>query len=391
MKFSRRLDKLPPYLFAELDRLKSEKQAEGFDVISLGVGDPDVPTSPLVVEAMKKAVQKPKHHRYPPYEGTMEFRKAVSDYYFRRYQVKLAPESEIIALIGTKEGIAHLSMSVLDQQDVLLVPDPGYPVYKTGGLFAGAEIYPMPLLKQNDFLPDFTKIPDRVAKKAALMFLNYPNNPTAAGATMEFYSEAVEFAKKYDLIIASDNAYGDIYFDDYVPPSILKIPGAIDVTVEFFSLSKMYNMTGWRIGAVLGNKKVINALATFKKNIDSGTFTAIQEAGATALRDGDEFIDLMRSTYRRRRDRMIDALKSIGIKVDVPRCSFYIWAPTPNNLKSMNFTKHLLDKTGVLVSPGIGFGEYGEGYFRISLTLPDKMLDEAVRRIKAHDFSRVQS
>ena len=382
MKFSDRLNKIPPYLFAELDRMKAEKIAQGVDVISLGIGDPDTPTAPLVIEEMKKAVENPQYHQYPSYIGEKFFREAMARYYKKRFNVHLNPENEVLALIGSKEGIAHICMAVLDPGDLLLVPDPGYPVYKTGAIFAGADYHIMPLLKENDFLPDLAAIPEDVAKKAKMMFVNYPNNPTAAVATLDFYKELVDFAKKYDIIIASDNSYPEIYYGNFVPPSILAVEGAKDVAVEFYSLSKPFNMTGWRIAAMVGNKDVVNALATFKKNIDSGTFTAIQEAAAYALDNGDEFIENMRKIYEKRMDLMIEGLKEMGIEVEKPKSTFYIWAPTPNRMDSFEFTKEILESTGIIVSPGTGFGKYGEGFFRISLTISDDRLREAVQRLK---------
>jgi LL-diaminopimelate aminotransferase len=382
MKFSQRLEKIPPYFFKELDRMKQEKISQGVNVISLGIGDPDTPTAPFIVEAMKRAIEKPEHHQYPPYAGTTRFRKALTEFYKKRFNVSVHPEDETIALIGSKEGIAHISMALLDPGDILLVPDPGYPVYSISASFAGAESYKMPLLRENNFLPDYGKIPEDIARRATMMFINYPNNPTAAGADLAFYRETVEFAKKYNIIVVSDNAYSDIYYGDEAPPSILSVDGAMDVAVEMYSLSKPYNMTGWRIGACLGNSKVIDAFGRFKSNIDSGTFTAIQETAAVALEEGDEFVAEMRNIYRNRRDKMISALKTIGVDIEPPSCTFYLWAPTPKGMKSFDFTKDLLNRTGVLVSPGTGFGEYGEGYFRISLTIPDDKIDEAVSRMK---------
>ncbi|MCD4786257.1 MAG: LL-diaminopimelate aminotransferase [Candidatus Eremiobacteraeota bacterium] len=387
MEFTKRFDKIPPYLFAELNRLEAEKKAQGVDVISLGVGDPDTPTAPIVVDVMKKAVEKAEHHVYPPYAGTDLFRNSVSNYYKRRFGVDLDPGSEVLALLGSKEGIAHLSMAVLDPGDLLLVPDPGYPVYRTGAIFAGAQTYTMPLLKENNFLPDFGKIPEHTAYKAKMMFLNYPNNPTAAVANLDFYKEAVEFARKYGIILCSDNSYPETYFDCDPPPSILSVEGAKDIAVEFYSLSKPYNMTGWRIAALVGNREVVNALTTFKKNIDSGTFTAIQEAGAYALDHCDEFVEEMREIYRRRMVKMVCALKEMGIDVEEPEATFYIWAPTPDGMDSFKFTLELLEKTGIIVSPGSGFGRYGEGFFRISLTISDERIDEAVKRLKSVNLS----
>jgi LL-diaminopimelate aminotransferase len=382
MKFSKRLDKIPPYFFKELDRMKQQKIAQGVNVISLGIGDPDLPTAPFIVEAMNKAVEKPEHHRYPPYSGTERFRRSLVNYYKRRFDVNVDQDDETVVLIGSKEGIAHISMAVLDPGDILLVPDPGYPVYSISASFAGAESYKMPLLRENNFLPDYTRIPEDVARRAAMMFVNYPNNPTAAGADLDFYRETIRFAKKHDIIVVSDNAYSEIYYGEDKPPSILAVDGAKDIAVEMYSLSKPYNMTGWRVGACLGNKKIVEVLSTFKSNIDSGTFTAIQEAAAVALDEGDDFVAEMRNVYRRRRDKMISALKTIGVEIEPPSCSFYLWAPTPKGMNSFDFTKNLLDRAGVLVTPGTGFGENGEGYFRISLTIPDNQIDEAVSRMK---------
>ena len=282
MKLSRRLESIPPYLFAKLDEMKREKIAQGVDVISLGIGDPDMPTAEIVIETMKNAVEKAKHHQYPPYDGTLEFRKAISDYYKKRFDVTLNAENEVLALIGSKEGIAHICTAVLDPGDLLLVPDPGYPVYKTGAVFSGAGIYLMPLLKENGFLPDLKSIPEDVAHKASMMFVNYPNNPTSATATLEFYQELVKFAKKYDIIIASDNAYTEVFYNGEKPISIFSVEGAKDVAVEFYSLSKPYNMTGWRVAALVGNSRVVNALGIIKKNTDSGTFT--RNSGGSGIR-----------------------------------------------------------------------------------------------------------
>jgi LL-diaminopimelate aminotransferase len=311
-----------------------------------------------------------------------KFRNSIANYYKKRFGVNLDPETEVSDLLGSKEGIANLSMAILDPGDVLLYPDPGYPVYYISANFAGADTHVMPLLKENEFLPDFTKIPENIARKAKLMFLNYPNNPTAAGASLDFFKEAVRFAKKYDIIIASDNAYSEIFYDGYNPPSIFEVDGAKDIAIEFFSMSKPYNMTGWRIAACVGNEKISGALKTYKSNIDSGTFSAIQDAAAFALDECDDFIAEMRDIYRKRRDSMVAALKTLGIDVTPPKCTFYIWAPVPQGKTSMQFTTELLDKTGVLVSPGTGFGSFGEGYFRISLTQKDERIYEAVERMR---------
>lgn len=385
IKFSKRLDSIPPYLFAQLDRFKAEKIKQGVDVISLGIGDPDTPTADFIIEAVRESVKDPKNHVYPSNDGAPVFRKAAADYYKKRFDCKIDPEKEVLPLLGSKEGIAHISTVTLDAGDYSLVPNPGYPVYKIGAVFAGAEVYEMPLLKENSFLPDFTKIPQDIANKAKIMFLNYPNNPTAAVADVDFYQEAVDFALKNNIIICSDNSYPEIYYDS-PPPSIFNAKRAKETAVEFYSLSKPFNMTGWRIAVLAGNEEVVQALNTYKKNIDSGVFTAIQEAGAAALQQGDSFMADMRALYERRMDAALEALENMGIKVSKPSASFYIWAPVPAGMKSFDFTLKLLEKTGVIVTPGVGFGSYGEGYFRISLTLPDHRLEEALRRMKQAAF-----
>ncbi|MDN5331101.1 MAG: LL-diaminopimelate aminotransferase [Tepidanaerobacteraceae bacterium] len=382
MRIAERIKKIPPYLFAQMDKKIAELKKKGVDVISLGVGDPDLPTPPHIVEALERAANDPECHKYPAYEGSLEFRKAVATYYKRRFGVELDPESEVMALIGSKEGIAHIFFAFIDPGDYALIPDPGYPVYKTATLFAGGVPYPMPLLKENNFLPDFSSIDTQVAKKAKLMFLCYPNNPTAAVADEKFFEEAVEFAKTYDIIICHDSAYVDITFDGYRAPSLLSVKGAMDIGVEFGSLSKPYRMTGWRIGYAVGNKDIISALGVIKTNIDSGQFTAIQRAGIEALLGPQDSVYEMLSVFEKRRDLVIETFKEIGLEVEPPKGTFYIWVPVPEGYTSQSFAEMLIEKAAVVVTPGVGYGDYGEGYVRISLTTPDERLKEAMRRIK---------
>lgn len=382
LKIAERIKKIPPYLFAQIDKKIAELKKKGVDIINLGVGDPDLPTPPHIVKALERAANDPECHRYPAYEGSLEFREAVATYYKRRFGVELDPESEVMALIGSKEGIAHIFFAFIDPGDYALIPDPGYPVYKTATLFAGGIPYPMPLLKENNFLPDFSKIDTEVAKKAKLMFLCYPNNPTAAVANEKFFEEAVEFAKTYDIIICHDSAYVDITFDGYKAPSLLSVKGAMDIGVEFGSLSKPYRMTGWRIGYAVGNKDIISALGIIKTNIDSGQFTAIQKAGIEALLGPQDSVNEMLSVFEKRRNLVIETLKGIGLEVEPPKGTFYVWVPVPEGYTSQSFAEMLIEKAAVVVTPGVGYGDYGEGYVRISLTTPDERLKEAMRRIK---------
>ena len=381
-EFSDRLKVLPPYLFAELDRKKEEKIAQGVDVIDLGVGDPDLPTPKPIVEAAKKALENPENHKYPSYVGKLEFRKAVADFYKRRFGVELDPKTEIITLIGSKEGIAHFPLAFVNPGDIVLCPDPAYPVYKIGTIFAGGTPYIVPLKEENNFLPDLESIPEDVAKKAKIIWINYPNNPTSAPPTLDFYKKLVEWAKEYNVIVASDNAYSEIYTGSEKPPSILQVEGAKDVAIEFHSLSKTYNMTGWRLGWAAGNKELVAGLGKVKTNVDSGQFGAVQDAGIAALNLPEEEVEKLRDVYRERKKIMTEALEKIGLQVYKSDYTFYLWIKVPEGYTSSEFVGRLIDEAGIVCTPGNGFGEYGEGYFRISLTVPTERLLEAAERIK---------
>lgn len=383
MKCAQRIAKVPPYLFAEIDKRKAAVIARGVDVISLGIGDPDLPSPDYVVEKMCQEVRNPKWHRYPDYDGSLEFRTAAANFYRRRFGVELNPKNEVLTLIGSKEGIAHIIWAFVDPGDVALIPDPAYPVYKTHTLLTGGTPYIMPLLRENGFLPDLGKIPADVAQKAKLMFLNYPNNPTAGVATLEFFEEAVAFCKKHDILLCHDLAYSEMTFDGYVAPSILQVPGAKDIAVEFYSLSKPFNMTGWRIAFLAGNAEAVAALGVIKTNTDSGQFTAIQMAGIEALEhDPLEFVGKMNEIYARRRQIAIDGLRAIGLDAQPPKGSFYIWVPVPKGQTSAEFASLLLEQAGVVVTPGGAYGDHGEGYIRIALTVGEDRLREAIERIK---------
>jgi len=377
-----RIAGLPPYLFAEIDRIKNEVRAKGMDIISLGIGDPDLPTPDFIVQALAEAARKPENHRYPSYVGLLEFRQAVAAWYKERFGVRVDPGAEVIGLIGSKEGIAHFPLAFVDPGDLVLVCTPNYPVYHVAVNFAGGEVKFVPLLEENDFLPDLEAIPDATWEKAKMIFLNYPNNPTAATASRAFFERLVAMARAFNVIVVHDAPYTEIYFDDANKPlSILEIPGAKDVAIEFHSLSKTFNMTGWRIGMALGNKTLVQGLGKVKENIDSGIFQAVQEAGIAALEKGEPHARKFRAIYKERRDAVIRALTKAGIQCRVPEASFYIWAKTPDGFTSERFVTELLQKTGVVVTPGNGFGSPGQGYFRISLTVDTGRLEEAVSRI----------
>ena len=381
-EFSQRIAQLPPYLFAQIDKKKKEKLDQGADVIDLGVGDPDIPTPKPIVEAMKRAVEKPENHRYPSYEGMLSFRQAVADWYKKRFGVDLDPQKEVIALIGSKEGIAHFPLAFINPGDVVLCPDPAYPVYKIGTLLAGGEPYVLPLKEENGFLPDFRSVPKDVLKRSKIIWVNYPNNPTSAKATKEFYKELIEWAKENRIIVASDLAYSEIYFGEEKPPSILEIEGAKEVAIEFHSLSKTYNMTGWRIGMAVGNEKLIAGLGKIKTNVDSGQFQAIQEAAITALNLPEQELQSIRDLYRERRKVMVEALERAGLEVYPSDATFYLWVKVPKGYSSAQFVERLLEECAIVCTPGNGFGEHGEGYFRISLTVSTERLLEASERIK---------
>ncbi len=377
-----RIKVLPPYLFAELDRKKQEKIDQGVDVIDLGVGDPDLPTPEPVVEALKRAAEKPENHRYPSYVGMRRFREAVAGWYRRRFDITLDPDREVIALIGSKEGIAHFPLAFVNPGDVVLCPDPAYPVYRIGTIFAGGEPYTVPLKEENDFLPDLGSIPQEVVERAKIIWINYPNNPTSADATEDFYRDLIRWAKKHNIIVASDNAYSEIYTGERRPLSILQVDGAREVAIEFHSLSKTFNMTGWRIGMAVGNEDLVRALGKVKTNIDSGQFNAVQEAGIVALNLPESELDKLRAVYRERRKVMTEALKSAGLSPVESDVTFYVWTRVPDGYTSAEFVGRILDEAGVVCTPGVGFGEAGEGYFRISLTVPTERLIEAAKRIE---------
>lgn len=383
MQKAERITKVPPYLFAAIDKKKAAAIARGVDIISLGIGDPDLPTPDNVVQRMQEAVTVAGYHRYPAYEGAPAFRQAAAGYYRKRFGVDLDPNSEVLALIGSKEGLAHLIWAYVDPGDIVLVPDPGYPVYKTHTHLAGGIPYYMPLERERGYLPDLDAIPEDVARQAVMMFLNYPNNPTAGVATLEFFERAVAFCRKHDILLCHDAAYVEMTFDGYVAPSVLQIPGAKDVAVETYSLSKPFNMTGWRIAFVAGNADAVAALGIIKTNTDSGQFTAIQDAAIEALSNRPEdFFARMNEVYARRRGLAVAALREIGLEVDAPKGSFYLWVPTPPGHSSTEFAELLLDKAGVIVTPGSAYGEHGEGYIRLALTVGEARLVEALDRIR---------
>ncbi|HBH60276.1 MAG TPA: LL-diaminopimelate aminotransferase [Nitrospiraceae bacterium] len=376
-----RVKNLPPYLFAAIDKMKQEALSRGVDLIDLSIGDPDTPTPRHIIERMRKAVKNPAHHQYPSYSGMLSFRQAVAAWYKKRFNVTLDPMTEVLSLIGSKEGIGHVPLAFVNPGDVVLVPSPGYPVYPVATLFAGGISHTMPLLEKNGYLPDLKAIPRSVLKKAKLMFVNYPNNPTSACAGRAFYKDVVSFAARNNIIVCHDAAYSEIYYDDKKPMSFLQVPGAKDVGMEFHSLSKTYNMTGWRIGFAVGNKDAIAGLGKIKTNLDSGIFQAIQEAGIEALHTDDAVLKKIRDMYQGRRDALYEGLNKLGLAVDKPKASFYFWVKCPKGYSSMDFTVHLLNNAGILTTPGNGFGAPGEGYIRFALTVPIKKIKEAVERI----------
>lgn len=378
-----RLKKLPPYLFKEIDRKKTEVRAQGVDIIDLGIGDPDLPTPPHIIEALKKAAEDPANHRYPSYSGMGDFKEAVAKWYQERFGVELDPDTEVVSLIGSKEGIAHFPLAFVNPGDVALVPAPAYPVYHIATMFAGGESYFMPLLSENRFLPDLNAIPDKITSRARIMFINYPNNPTSAVADLEFFRKVVEFARDNNILVCHDAAYTEMAFDGYRPPSFLAADGAKEVGIEFHSLSKTYNMTGWRIGFAVGNREAIDGLGAIKSNIDSGVFQAVQMAGIEAIRGDQSCVRDMVQVYSRRRDLMVKGLQDVGFEVESPRATFYLWIKVPEGYTSAELTERLLEDAGLVVTPGNGFGEPGEGYFRIALTQKRERLAEAVQRLKA--------
>ncbi|MCH7607311.1 MAG: LL-diaminopimelate aminotransferase [Chloroflexi bacterium] len=381
MQLARRLDQLPPYLFLEISRKIAEKRAQGVDVVSFGIGDPDLPTPPHILDELKRTADDPSNHRYPETDGLPALREAIAAWYKRRFGVELG-NKEVVPLIGAKEGIGHMALCLTDPGDVALVPDPAYPVYAVGTMFAGGTVHLMPLREERGWLPDLSAIPADVAKRAKVIWINYPNNPTGGLATLEFFEEVVAFAKNYDIAVCHDAAYSEVTFDGYVAPSFLQVPGAIDVGIEFHSLSKTYNMTGWRIGMAVGNATLIDALVRVKSNLDSGIPQAIQYMGIEALEHtAQEWHDANNEVYRRRRDRVVDVLRSIGLDVTTPRSGLYVWARCPEGWTSAEVATALLDEHAVVVTPGRGYGEAGEGYIRLSLTTPDDRVEEGLRRL----------
>jgi LL-diaminopimelate aminotransferase len=380
--YSDKIKKLPPYLFIEIDKKKKEAINSGVDVISFGVGDPDMPTPLHIIKAMQKSVEKKENHKYPFGVGMISYREAIAKWYKMRFNVTLNTD-EICSLIGSKEGIGHMHLGFINRGDVVLIPEPGYPVYNTGTIFADGIPYFMPLIEKNNFLPDLDAIPKDIVKKAKLIFVNYPNNPTSALATREFYIKLVNFAEINNIIVASDIAYSEIYYDENDKPiSFLEIPGAKEVGVEFHSLSKTYNMTGWRVGFVCGNKKIISGIAKIKDNYDSGVFQAIQEAAIVALTSSQKCVEISRNIYRERRNILINGLNNIGWETIFPKASFYVWTKTPKNYTSNDVVSMLLDNAGIICTPGSGMGKSGEGYIRFALTVNISKINEAINRMK---------
>jgi LL-diaminopimelate aminotransferase len=382
IKKAQRINELPPYLFAEIDRRKRAALARGVDLIDLGIGDPDIPTPAAVVEKLVESASKPNNHRYPNSSGMLEFREAVSTWYQRRFSVKLDANSEVVSLIGSKEGIGNMAVAFVDPGDLVLVASPCYPVYHIGTAFNGGKNYFLPLKKENHFLPDLDSIPAEVAKHAKLLWINYPNNPTAAVAEEDFFKRVVEFALRHNVIVCHDAAYTEMGYDDYRPMSFLEVDGAREIGIEFHSLSKTFNMTGWRIGMAVGNAELVSGLAQAKSNLDSGIFQAVQEAGTEALKLGDAIVAPSRKIYQERRDILVDGLRAVGLECEKPRATFYVWVSCPNGLSSAEFTTKLLDEAGVVTTPGNGFGDAGEGYVRFTVCVDKARLREVTERIR---------
>ncbi len=382
-----RLHKLPPYVFARLDELKVRAREQGLDLIDLGMGNPDGPTPAPVVEAAQRAIQDPTHHGYPPFEGTSSFRRAITDWYQRRYGVVLDPEGEALPLLGSKEGLTHLALAYVDPGDLVLVPSPAYPAHFRGPMIAGGQVYPMLMRPENNWVIDLSEIPAEVAQQARVLYFNYPNNPTAAVAPRSFFEEIVEFAHTYQLILVHDLCYAELAFDGYQPTSLLEIPGAMDLGVEFHTLSKTYNMAGWRVGFVVGNRQIVQSLRTLKTNLDYGIFGAIQTAAETALKLPDRYLQEVQTRYRDRRDFLVQRFNQLGWELTPTQATMYLWIPTPRNPEgtaegSTDFALRVLESTGVVVTPGSAFGDGGEGYVRISLIADCDRLGEAMDRLE---------
>jgi len=381
LRLASRIEKLPPYLFVEVSRKINKMRAQGIDVISLGIGDPDLPTPPHIIERLCREAQVPANHRYPESDGLPEFRKAIAQWYQKRFDLTFDPDTEVLPLIGSKEGIGHIAFCFIDPGDVALVPDPAYPVYSIGTMFAGGESYYLPLREENDFLPDLDSVPSEVVRRAKVLWLNYPNNPTGAVADLAFFVRAVSFAKKHDLLICHDGPYTEVAYDGYRPVSFMQAPGAREVGIEFHSLSKSYNMTGWRVAMAVGNATAINGLMRFKSNLDSGIPQAIQYMAIEALQGDQCCIEEHNRVYARRRDLVVDVLQRLGCKVRKPLASLYVWARVPEGYNALTFANKVLEESSVVVTPGTGYGPSGEGFIRISITLEDKRLQEAVERL----------
>ncbi|MCY3543313.1 MAG: LL-diaminopimelate aminotransferase [Chloroflexi bacterium] len=381
MNFASRIDKVPPYLFVEISRKIAAKRAQGIDVISFGIGDPDIPTPDNVIQKLRETALDGPNHRYPETDGLPEFRQAVADWYQSRFGISVHPDKETLPLIGAKEGIGHAALCFIDPGDIALVPDPGYPVYSVGTWFAGGECHWMPLLEENGWMPDLDAIPDDVADKAKVIWLNYPNNPTGAIADADYFGKVVEFAKAHDIAVMHDASYSEVAFDGYHPISFLETPGAMDVGVEFHSLSKSYNMTGWRLGMAVGNEEIISALMVIKSNLDSGVPNAIQYMGMEAMQLSQKAIDERNAIYERRRDRVVQTLRDIGLDAIPPKASLYVWTRIPEGFTSAEFTALLLDEADIVVTPGNGYGQYGEGYIRLSLTIDDADMEKGLEKL----------
>jgi LL-diaminopimelate aminotransferase len=381
MRIARRIDGLKPYLFVEINKKIAEKRAKGEEVVSFAIGDPDLPTPPHVIKKLCEAAQDPVNHRYPESEGLPELHRAIADWYKKRFDVTLDPATEVLPLIGSKEGIGHIALCFIDPGDTALVPDPGYPVYSIGTQLAGGRPYYLPLKPENKFLPNIQSVPDFILKNTKILWINYPNNPTGATAEPDFFNQVVEFGKKNNILVCHDGPYTEVSFDGYQPPSFMQAAGAKDIGVEFHSLSKTYNMTGWRIGMVVGNAAAITALRTLKSNLDSGIPRAIQYMAIEALQGPQDSVPEHNNTYQRRRDLIVEVLTKIGLEIVPPKASLYVWAKVPEGYNSVDFTAELLDQVNVAVTPGVGYGKSGEGYIRLSLTTPDVSLVKGLSRL----------
>lgn len=383
MQLAKRVESLPPYLFAEISKKIAAKRAEGHDIVTFGIGDPDIPTPEHIMSALHRAADDPVNHRYPESEGLPEVREAITRYYERRFEVLFDPQKETLPLIGSKEGIAHIALCLIDPGDTALMCDPGYPVYEVGTMFAGGVSHKLACTRESGWMPDLDAVPEDVARRAKLIWLNYPNNPTGAIAPLQFFEKAVAWAKKYDVAICHDNPYCDVSYDGYVPPSIFQVLGAKEIALEFNSWSKAYNMTGWRIGMVVGNAQLIDALMRVKSNIDSGIPQAVQRMAIAAIDGPQDCIEEHNAIYQRRRDRVVEVLRRMGLEVDTPKASLYVWAKLPAGVTSAEYAARLIEDCSVVVTPGRGYGEQGEGYIRLSVTTPDDRLEEGLKRLEA--------